>query len=233
MGNDPAASPSPGGCEDGPWADRTIRADRLKPPAHGARSTSAAGAPLKLVPSSEYVSWATIGSCGKRTYGRDRRRELFEIAEGFQNEKIHAAFFERFRLLSKKFPGIDPPALHVLAELAPSGPIEPAIRTSCLAASRAFARDFDATVIEFPRPGLQAETRSVCSGFAPNVLVSNDMSAGFEVGHMNAKNGLRARGIQFIHAALRPRVSWSSDPIAPSAIKHRIRATSAQILQSS
>src|SRR5882762_2174110 len=42
----------------------------------------------------------------KQTYGRDCRRELFEIAECLQNEKIHATFFERLCLLSKNFPGL-------------------------------------------------------------------------------------------------------------------------------
>ena len=77
------------------------------------------------------------GQLRKRTNRIDRRHKFVGIAESFQDKKIHAAFFERLGLLAKNFLEMFRAWPRAHRRKMPSGPIDPAIRTSCRAASRA------------------------------------------------------------------------------------------------
>src|SRR5258706_16224575 len=50
----------------------------------------------------------------------------------------------------------------------------------------------------------------------------DDMSAGFEIGHVNTEDGLGARGIQFVHASLRPQGFVEQRSHRPVRDQHRI-----------
>jgi hypothetical protein len=116
--------------------------------------------------------------------------------------KIHATFFEGFCLLSKYFPGLSRQCLAHLSK-DPQRADRAGDQNLMFGRFPGLARDFDAAVIEFRDTVLQAERVQFVPVRSKRVGL-DDMSAGFEVGHMNTKHGLGARGIQFIHAALRP-----------------------------
>ena len=66
----------------------------------------------------------------------DSAYEFLDIAKCFQEEEIDTPLLKRFGLFSKYLPRVFDRGT-VRCRTTPSGPIEPAIRTSCLAASRA------------------------------------------------------------------------------------------------
>ena len=61
----------------------------------------------------------------------------FEVRKRLQNEEIHAALFQRQRLLAVNRREFPPRGSSRMPGPMPSGPIEPAMSTSCAAASRA------------------------------------------------------------------------------------------------
>ncbi len=104
------------------------------------------------------------GQLRKRTNGFDCRQQFLGIAERLQNEKIHAAFLERLGLFAKDFPDMFRQAPRAPAGRRPSGPIDPAIRTSCLRGLARLARDFHAAMIEFGDAVFQAKRAQACCG---------------------------------------------------------------------
>ena len=65
------------------------------------------------------------------------------------------------------------------------------------------ACNFHAAMIEFGDSLFQAERSKFIAVGAKRIGLDN-VRAGFQIGHVTPKNFLGARGIQFVHAALRP-----------------------------
>jgi hypothetical protein len=181
--------------------DGTIRADGLDP------QLVERGPGIPRPRAAKSGSFFRIGKLGndrellKRTYGPDRCGEFLEIAECFQDEKIHAAFFECFRLLPENFPALFDRRFAYLSK-DPQRPDRARDQDLMLGCFPRLARDLNAPVIELCDAVFQAE-RAQFVPVGSKCVGLDDMSAGFQVGHVNAKDGFRARGIQFVHAALR------------------------------
>src|SRR5271156_3407842 len=78
----------------------------------------------------------------------------------------------------------------------PSGPMEPAIRTSCLAAY------FHRAMIQFGDAIRHAELAELVAIGAEGIGF-DDLCAGFDVGLMDVKDGFAVGDVEFVHAALR------------------------------
>ena len=84
---------------------------------------------------------------GKRNDGVDRGDQLLDVAECLQHEEIDAALLESASLLLEYGHDLSAAELAYLAEM-PSGPMDPAISTSC-ERRRGLAGQLHATMIEF------------------------------------------------------------------------------------
>ena len=83
------------------------------------------------------------------------------------------------------------------------------------------ARDFHASMIEFGDALLQAKRGKLVAVGAKRIGL-DDVRARLEVGHVNAENFLGARGIEFIHAALRPQGLVEQRPHRAVRDEHRV-----------
>ena len=147
------------------------------------------------------MTWATTGIFGFDVARRQNRlMQFFQVAEGFQNQQVNAAFDQRRDLFAEMPRAL--PQTTVLPSGSmrmPSGPTAPATQASkLLAASRAKRAPAKIDVANFilqPVP-LQAKRISAKGiGF-------NDLGPGLQVFMVNAANQVGLRNIQFVIAAV-------------------------------
>ena len=143
-----------------------------------------------------------MGSCENERIASTGRQKFCGISESLQDEKIHAAFFERLGLFAKDFPEMFRRRLALIPEDA-ERPDRSGDQDFLACGLSRLARDFDAPMIEFGDALFQAECAQLIPVRAKGIRF-DDVRAGFEIGHVNAKHFFGARGVQFIHAALRP-----------------------------
>ena len=92
--------------QQGLRAERAVRADDLHifmlPVARRLRRGASR---RSVVPSSEKVSCATMGSAENERMASMAEQQLFDVGKSFENEEIDAALFERQRLFAENFAG--------------------------------------------------------------------------------------------------------------------------------
>ncbi len=138
---------------------------------------------------------------GERADCVDRGDQLVEIAESFQNKKIHAALFECGGLLAEDglhfFGGW---MLHLLAD---SERADGAGEENFVARGFAcFAGDFHTTMNQLRGAVVEAGGGELITIGAESVGLE-DLRAGVEIGLMDAEYGFGLRRVQLFEAALR------------------------------
>ncbi len=131
----------------------------------------------------------------------DRAEEFFDVAESFQDEKIHAALFEGSGLLLEDGEDL---LVGKFADVLDDS--ERADRAGdqdfVLGGFARFASDFHAAMIQLhgavghPKLAELVTVRAEGVGF-------DDLGAGFEVALVDVENGFGVEGIQLVHTALR------------------------------
>ena len=145
-------------------ADGAIRADDL----HASLAQKRPGIPgPRAAECGAFLGIGHLGDDGqlrKRTNRFDCRHELVGIAECLQDEKIHAAFFERLGLLAKNFPEMFGCGFANLPDDA-ERPDRPGDQDFMLGGFARFAGDLHAAMIEFGDAVFQAKCAQVYCGW--------------------------------------------------------------------
>ncbi len=92
--------------EHGHRTDAAVAADDVGAPFFQLRTVVLGAEPSRQLPSSSMVTWATTGRCGIHlASGQNRLMQLFQIAEGLQDEQVDAFFIQGGNLLAEGVPG--------------------------------------------------------------------------------------------------------------------------------
>ena len=172
--------------------------------------------PVKVVPSSEKVTFATTGN-----FENDR---IASIATSNSSTSLNVSSMNRSTprsssapACSRKIAKISSGAISRTCRTAPTGPIDPAIKTSCLAASRAsraiFTPRWFSSATRSPIPNW-LKLMSICA----KCICFYDLRAGLDIRLVHSKNRVRVRGIQLFH---RPSAGQRSRTAASPWLRRR------------
>ena len=141
------------------------------------------------------------GQTREGTDGVDRAEEFFDVAESFQDEKIHAALFEGSGLLLED--GEDLIFGKFADVLDDSERADGASdQNFVLGGFARLASDFHSAMIQF-RDALGHSKLAELVAVGAEGVGFDDLGAGFEVALMDVENGFGVEGVQLVHAALR------------------------------
>src|SRR6266478_5245846 len=141
------------------------------------------------------------GQAGERADGIDGEKDFFDVRKSFEDVEIDAALFESQSLFTEDgqdFVGLRVARLHADAERTDGAGDQDFAGSGVTG----FAGDLDAAAIEALHFVTKAE-RFELEAIGAEGVGLDDLRAGFNIGLVHAKHGLRLGGVHFIEAALR------------------------------